>query len=65
MTSPKDSDLVDTTIHDIHKIREEISDKFGGDVAAILADARERQEKSGRRVIYRGELHPSPERSRD
>ena len=43
----------DTTISDIHRIREQIAAKFGGDVHAINADARERMEKSGRTIIRR------------
>ncbi len=46
----------DSTIRDIHAIREQLSDKFGGDIAAILADARQRQSTSGRRILQRGEL---------
>ncbi len=41
----------DTTIADIHKIREQISDAFGGDIRAISADAKKRQEESGRRTV--------------
>ena len=41
----------DTTIADIHKIREQISDAFGGDIRAITEDARKRQEQSGRRTV--------------
>lgn len=43
----------DTTISDIHRIREQIAAKFGGDVHAINADARERMENSGRTIIRR------------
>ena len=46
----------DSTIRDIHAIREQLSEKFGGDIAAILADARQRQSTSGRRIFQRGEL---------
>ena len=41
----------DTTIADIHKTREKISDDFGGDIHAITEDARKRQEQSGRRTV--------------
>ena len=41
----------DTTIADIHKTRERISDAFGGDIRAITEDARRRQEQSGRRTV--------------
>ena len=46
----------DSTIRDIHAIREQLSDKFDGDMAAILEDARQRQQASGRRILQRGEL---------
>lgn len=46
----------DSTIRDIHAIREQLSDQFGGDMAAILDDARQRQHASGRRILQRGEL---------
>ncbi len=41
----------DTTIAEIHRIREQISDAFGGDIHAITEDARKRQEQSGRRTV--------------
>ena len=40
----------DTTIKEIHRIREGMADKFGGNIAAILEDARKRQAASGRRI---------------
>jgi uncharacterized protein YukE len=40
----------DTTIEEIHRTRERMADKFGGDIAAILEDARKRQAASGRPV---------------
>ncbi len=36
----------DPVIDEIHQIRREISDRFGGDLHAILADARQRQAAS-------------------
>lgn len=44
---------VDTTIDEIHRTRERLAEKFGGDIKAILADARQRQAESGR-PIWRG-----------
>lgn len=44
---------VDTTIEEIHRTRERLAEKFGGDIKAILADARRRQAESGR-PIWRG-----------
>jgi hypothetical protein len=38
----------ETPIEEIHRVRREISDKFGGDVAAIAADAARRARESGR-----------------
>jgi hypothetical protein len=38
---------VDTTIDDIHRTRQRLAEKFGGDVNAILEDARQRQAASG------------------
>jgi hypothetical protein len=43
----------DATIADIHRIREQIAAKFGGDAYAINADARARMEKSGCVVVRR------------
>lgn len=47
----KNDDRIDTTIADIHKTRERISDAFGGDIHAITEDARKRQEQSGRKTV--------------
>ncbi len=52
--TPEHSNL-DTTIEEIHRTREQMAEKFGHDIAAILADARKRQEASGR-AIWRGPL---------
>lgn len=43
----------DTTIEEIHRTRRCMADKFGGDIAAILEDARKRQAASGRAVWRR------------
>jgi hypothetical protein len=43
----------DTTIEEIHRTRREMADKFGGDIAAILEDARKRQAASDRPVWRR------------
>ena len=40
----------DTTIEEIHRTRQEMADKFGGDIAVILEDARKRQAASERPV---------------
>ena len=44
---------VDTTIEEIHRTRERLAEKFGGDIKAILADARRRQAEPGH-PIWRG-----------
>ena len=51
MTKLSNSHRHDTTIVDIHKTRERISDTFGGDIHAITEDARKRQEQSERRTV--------------
>jgi hypothetical protein len=38
----------DPVIEEIHRVRREISDRFGGDLRAIVEDARKRQAASGR-----------------
>lgn len=40
----------DPILDEIHRTRREISDRFGGDFRAMLDDARQRQEASGRPV---------------
>jgi hypothetical protein len=45
----------DTTIEDIHRQRQEMAEKFGGNIAAILEDARKRQEASGR-AVWQGQM---------
>lgn len=37
-------------LDEIHQTRREMSDRFGGDFVAMLDDARQRQEASGRPV---------------
>lgn len=40
----------DAIVDEIHLTRRRIAEKFGGDITAILDDARKRQEASGRPV---------------
>ncbi|MCO6456347.1 MAG: hypothetical protein J5I93_13695 [Pirellulaceae bacterium] len=40
----------DSPIDEIHRIRREISDRFGGDIVAIAEDAARRQAASNRPV---------------
>jgi hypothetical protein len=51
MTKPTNSGCHDTTIAEIHKTRERISDAFDGDIHAITEDARKRQQESGRQTV--------------
>ena len=46
----------DTTIADIHKTRERISDECGGDISAITAAAMRRQEQSNRHTVSYAEV---------
>lgn len=53
----------DTIIEEIHRTRQRMAEKFGGDITAILEDARKRQEASGR-PVWQGSssnkaMHPS------
>ena len=50
---------LDSTVADIHKTRERISDAFGGDIRAITEDARRRQEQSNRRTVSYAETPKS------
>jgi hypothetical protein len=60
---------VDTTIDEIHRTRERLAEKFGGDIKAILEDARQRQAASGRPTwcgptSANKKMHPSGEAGR-
>ena len=46
----------DKIIETIHKWRQEILARYGGDVAAMNTDIQKRTEASGRRIIGPGEL---------
>jgi hypothetical protein len=43
----------DTILDELHRIREQLAEKFGYDITAIQEDARKRQEASGR-AIWQG-----------
>jgi len=49
MMSQKNSNS-DPIVEEIHRTRERMADQFGGDIDAILEDARKRQAASGRPV---------------
>jgi len=64
MTQKPTTDLV---IEEIHKVRREISDRFGGDVRAIAADANARMAASGCPIWKpsdRNAMHRSSETAR-
>lgn len=42
--------MTDPILEEIHQTRRKISERFGGDLRAILDDARERQAVSGRPI---------------
>lgn len=49
----------DPVLDEIHQTRREISERFGGDLHAILDDARKRQAASGRPVWSPGSTNPA------
>ena len=53
----------DSPIDEIHKIRREISDRFGGDIIAIAEDAARRQAASNRPVWHPKQDEPKDDRS--
>jgi len=53
----------ETPIEEIHRIRREISDRFGGDIAAIAADAARRARESGRPMWQPKTTNQSMQRS--
>ena len=44
----QNKDSHDPVIEEIHQTRRNMADKFGGDISAILEDARKRQAEAGR-----------------
>ena len=62
MNQPKKRKQIDSTIADIHKTRERISDALGGNIHAITKDAKQRQSQSNRRTVSYAETrvpHPA------
>lgn len=55
MPGKKIEESGDSIIRDLHRIREDIVDSFSGDLHRLTADARKRQEESGREIWRRGE----------
>ena len=62
---PKKRSQIDSTVADIHRTRERISDAFGGDIAAITEDAKRRQEQSHRRTVSYAETPSKAVNPRD
>ncbi len=56
MTLNSTTEDLNDIIGTIHGWRREISDHFGGNLAAMVDDANRRTELSGRRILRRGEL---------
>lgn len=50
MSNSQSTETAETIIRDLHRIREEIVNSFGGDLHKLVADARKRQQLSGRPV---------------
>jgi hypothetical protein len=57
----KQKRTTESPIDEIHRIRREISDRFGGDIAAIAEDAARRQAASSR-PIWQPDAKPYQER---
>jgi hypothetical protein len=51
MQTPSPDDDCDEVILEVRRIKEELARKFNFDVRAMAADARERQWKSGHKVV--------------
>jgi hypothetical protein len=52
---------LDPVLAEIRQIRAAHSDRFGGDVRAILDDLRRREQQSGRKLVSRAVDPPPPE----
>ncbi|HPO13064.1 MAG TPA: hypothetical protein PLI09_06430 [Candidatus Hydrogenedentes bacterium] len=65
MKTTSQSQGSDTIIASIHKTRERMADACKGDIRAISAAARSRQQKSGRvTVSYANEIDKTPTESK-
>ena len=66
MNTPSLEPSPDAIIQGLHRIREAIVAEFGGDLKALSADARRRQEESGRIVWTHGmQVVPSAKPTED
>jgi hypothetical protein len=60
MTSNSTTEDLNDIIGTIHEWRRQISDHFGGNLAAMVEDVNRRTVLSGRRILRRGELTNTP-----
>ena len=60
MISNSTTEDLNDIIGTIHEWRRQISDHFGGNLAAMVEDANRRTVLSGRRILRRGELTNTP-----
>ena len=51
MSTIKDSTTTDEVVREVRNIKEQLAQAFDFDIDRILADAREKQRKSGRNVV--------------
>lgn len=52
-TKRKPRILIDSVMAEVRRAKEELAKRFNYDIAAMVKDARERQGKSGHRVVDR------------
>jgi hypothetical protein len=52
----------DPILAEIRRVREAYAEQFAGDVRAMLADLRRRQEQGGRKVVARSPKRVTPPR---
>ncbi len=55
MTTHSNEPSPDSIVRDLHAIREQIVDEYGGDLVKLTEAARRRQELSGHEIIRKGE----------
>ena len=51
MATIKESTTTDEVVQEVRKIKEQLAQAFDFDIDRILADAREKQRKGGRRIL--------------
>lgn len=55
-TLPPTDSSAETIIRDLHLVREQLVNAFHGDLRALVADARNRQNQSGRAIWRNGQI---------